>query len=260
MNEKKTAEILESRWISVLERGDPSELTLFLSENSNLPGPRANLTLAIKLGELFTKSWARYSTFLRRCIDSWGDDEYLRTCRNIVIGYIVAYHSEEDIWTLDLLYQDNLSNEWRPREAVTIGLTKALQQKETYMLQLLHRWNEDNDLMILRNTLVTLADPENLRRSPKIREALRLYTVKAMMDLKDEIRTSMPSYKMLKKSLGFTISVAAVEDPQMIRMFEAWVESDAKQWKSVLKSNLNKNRLAKKYPELTARLKAKLSA
>jgi hypothetical protein len=257
MNEKETAQLLESKWGNILEKDDLDELTKYLTENSNLPGPRANLGLANKLAELVTSNWVDHKKFLRRCIDSWGNDEYLRTCRNIVLGYIAAEHPQEDNWALDLLYLDNFNDEWRPREAVTIGLTESLRRRETYMLQLLHRWNEDNDLRVLRNTLVTLADPGNLRKSLGLREALRTYHLKAMDALRYD-SNSKPGYQMLKKSLGFTLSVAAVEDPEMMRMLRDWVEADIKQWKSVLRSNLKKSRLVKKYPEQTRQLLARL--
>lgn len=258
MNEKETAQRLESKWGSILESGDLEELTQYLAENSNLPGPRANLGLASKLAELISSSWTNHTKFLRRCIDFWGDDEYLRTCRNIALGYLAADHPQEDIWTLDLLYLDNFNDEWRPREAVTIGLTEVLRKREDYMLQLLHRWNEDNDLRVLRNTLVALADPENLRENRGLREALRDYTVKAMTAIRYE-SNSEPGYQILKKSLGFTISVAAVEDQEILQLLEMWADSDVKQWKSLLRSNLKKNRLAKNYPEETKRLLAKLN-
>jgi len=61
-------------------------------------------------------------------------------------------------------------------------------------------------------------------------------------------------YKILKKSLGFIISVAAVEDKQLLDDISNWIKSNNKYWNSIIKSNLKKNRLKKKYPEKSDQL------
>jgi hypothetical protein len=259
VNEKATAKDLKEAWEGVLKRRDEEKLTGFLVENSNLPGPRANLMLAMELGKLVSNSWDGHSEFLKKCINAWTKDEYLRTCRNITLGYIMAEHPEEDEWIARILYEDNFSEGWRPREAVTIGLCRALERRPDDTLALLEKWNKKGDLTVLRNTLVALADPHNLKENEKIRDSLRLYTILAMDAIKNEKETKSKGYDILKKSLGFTVSVAAVEDPKMMQLLDTWVDSDTRPWKNILRSNLKKSRLIKKYPEWTMSLQGRLN-
>ena len=47
-------------------------------------------------------------------------------------------------------------------------------------------------------------------------------------------------YKLLRKSLGFIISVAAVDDIQLLDDMSNWIKSNNKYWNSIIKSNLKK--------------------
>ncbi len=260
MRERESADRLESRWESYLKNHGVEGIRRFLSDNSNLPGPRANITLARTLSELMSRDWETDNSFMKDCLDDWsqGNDEYLRFCRNFVLGYIMAEYPEEWPWATRLLYEDNFNNLWRPREAVTLGVAEALRRRTTLTLSLLDDWNRNEDLVVLRNTLMILADPEVLPKSRETRDALRGYTVKAMKIVKDH-STPMPNgLSLLKKTLRFTISVGAVHDPSMMEKLEEWVDSGAREWRSILKSNLKKNRLTKRHPEKTRELLSRL--
>ena len=254
VNEKKSANKLQETWQTYLDNNNIASLTKYLSENSNLPGPRANLTLAYKLAQLASESWPTYTDYLKRCITEWSkDDEYLRTCRNITLGYILASHSSEEHWITPLLYEDNYNSMWRPREAVTLGLEETLRKRPTYTLNLLEGWN-NGDLIVLRNTLMILASPPILSENVSVRESLRQYTVEAMNRIKQDTDSKPKGHDILKKSLGFIISVAVVADPEILILIEKWVKSGEKTWRSILISNLKKKRLTRHYPEETSEL------
>ncbi len=260
MKEKESADRLERHWESYLKNCGVEEITWFLSDNSNLPGPRANLALAKQVSKLVSRDWETDKSFLKGCLDAWshGNDEYLRFCRNFALGYIMAEYPEEWTWATRLLYEDNFNSLWRPREAVTLGVGEALRRRTTLTLSLLNDWNRNEDLVVLRNTLMILADPEVLPASLETRDALRDYTVKAMKIVKDRSTLKLDGMSLLKKTLGFTISVGAVYDPSMMEKLEEWVDSGAREWRSILKSNLKKNRLTKRYPERTRELLSRL--
>ena len=65
-------------------------------------------------------------------------------------------------------------------------------------------------------------------------------------------------YKLLKKSLSFIISVAAVEDQRLLDDMNNWIESSSKDWNTIIKQNLKKKRLIKKHPIESKKLLAKL--
>ena len=259
MNEKNSANKLQETWQTYLDDLDVASLTTYLSENSNLPGPRGNLTLAYKLAQLISGNWLNHTDYLKRCITEWStDDEYLRTCRNVALGFVLASHSSEENWITPLLYEDNYNPMWRPREAVTLGLEETLRKRPEYTLKLLDQWN-NGDLIVLRNTLMVLASPTILSEHASVREALRHYTEEAMKRIKQDADIKPEGYDILKNSLGFTISVAAVADPETLTLMKQWVESREKTWLSILANNLKKKRLAKSYPEETSKMLKELN-
>ncbi|OGD56754.1 hypothetical protein A3K78_06565 [Candidatus Bathyarchaeota archaeon RBG_13_52_12] len=260
MSEKRSAQELETRWPSIMGPKGTGELTGFLSANSNLPGPRSNLTLAFKVAELVQGSWREHEEWLRGRLDDWAHsvDEYLLLCRNITLGYILSAYDDEAYE--EVLFMQNFHPMWRAREAVTLGLQKTLSSRTGYTLKLLERWNESGDALILRNTLMVLADPPSLRDSQQARDSLRAYIIQAM-ELVKHISPEAKrgdGYKLLKKSLGFVPSVAAVHDGRIVKDMENWARADVKEWKTVVRSNLGKSRLRDAYPLETERIKAAL--
>ena len=260
VSEKASAGQLEEKWPSLIESRSVEELTGFLSTNSNLPGPRANLTLAFKAAELILRDWQKHEALLRKLLNMWAHsmDEYLLLCRNVALGYILSGYDDQ-VYE-EVLYRQNFHPTWRAREAVTLGLQKTLSSRPGYTLRLLAKWNRSGDALILRNTLMVLADPPTLRNSEQARDSLRAYVVEAMELVKHSSPEAKRSddYKLLKKSLGFVPSVAAVHDKRIIDDMENWVQADVKEWKTILRSNLGKSRLEKAYPVESERIKAVL--
>ena len=165
VSEKASAEQLEERWPTLIESRALEELTGFMSSHSNLPGPRANLTLAFEAAEQILGGWRRHEAPLRKLLDMWAHsmDEYLLLCRNIALGYVLSMYDDE-VYE-EVLYRQNFHPMWRAREAVTLGLQKTLRSRPEYTLGLLEKWNESGDALILRNTIMVLADPPSLRDS-----------------------------------------------------------------------------------------------
>lgn len=249
MSEKASAQILEEKWPS-LEPLSIEDFTEFISKHSNLPGPRANLTLAYKSAELILRDWRVNETQLRKLLDLWAHslDEYLLLCRNIALGYILSAHNDE-VYE-EVLYRQNFHPMWRAREAVTLGLQKTLSSRPDYTLNLLKKWNKSGNTLILRNTLMVLADPPNLKNNEQARDSLRAYIADAMEIVKNSSSEAKrcDDYRLLKKSMGFVPSVAAVYDKRIIEDLERWIKADNKEWETIIRSNLNKSRFRKAYP------------
>jgi len=162
MKEKPSADYLDKNWSQFLSQ-TPDDLTKYLLKNSNLPGPRGNLTLAMKLASLISGSWGENGVFLKTCFEQWNasDDEYLLFCLYTSLGYISAEFPEEDGWILGNLLEGNYSKHWRARESVTFALTRMLEKRTEFTLKLLEEWNRDVEVMVLRNTLMALANPKH---------------------------------------------------------------------------------------------------
>jgi hypothetical protein len=259
VSEKESAQSLEERWSRIMESRNVEELTEFLSAHSNLPGPRANLTLAYKAAELILRDWDGHETLLRKILDRWANsaNEYLLVCRNMTLGYVLSAHDDEAYE--GALHRQNFHPMWRAREAVTLGLQKTLSVRPDYTLGLLEKWNRSGETLILRNTLMVLADPPNLKYNERTRESLRTYIFRAM----DTVKHASPEargddYKLLKKSLGFVPSVAAVYDKRIVEDLESWAQAGLKEWNGIIRSNLGKSRFMKAYPAATDRIRAAL--
>jgi hypothetical protein len=252
MKEKNSTMELQKNWSKLLS--DCINLTSYLREHSYLPSPRANLTLAFTLGELFLGSWKEHKEILNHCLDKWAKskDEYLLLCRNIVISYLL---SEEDskLFT-EILYEQNFNPLWRPREAVTLGLQRTLVKRPDFVLNLLEKWNNSDEPIVLRNTLMILAEPKSLQCKPEIRDILREYIHQAMNLVVEEVENKKGDIKLLQKSLRFVPSVAAIYDEKIVSDLIEWVDSDSKTLKSIVKSNMRKKRFIKLYPEISKKI------
>jgi hypothetical protein len=261
MSEKTSAQYLQQNWSRFIS-DEPDTLTNFLHDNSNLPGPRANLTLGFKLALLVSNSWEKKRGYLKKCLERWknSNDEYLLFCFYTSLGYILAEYPQEDKWALTLLHEGNYSKYWRARESVTFGLSKMLEKRPEFTIGLLKAWNIKKETIILRNTLMALASPKLLALSKDIRNELRDYIRLAMNQIKEASQQDKKKedYKLLKKSLGFIISVAAVEDQRLLDDMDSWIESGFKVWRTIIKQNLKKKRLMKKHPSESKKLITKL--
>lgn len=252
MKEKTSADELEANWAIFLE-GSPDLLRSYLNENSNLPGPRGNLTLAERLSKLVSRTWKEKREYLIEALEQWraSDNEYLLFCYYSTLGHLMAHHPEEDAWAKGALYEGNFSKHWRAREAVTFAVVAMLKTRPRYTLDLLKQWNQNSHIIVLRNILVALADPTSLKSNLEIGEELRDYIHKAINIVKkpSEEEKANESYKLLKKSLGFVLSVAAMEDSRIVDDMMGWVNLGNRELVSIVKQNAKKNRFKKRYPE-----------
>ena len=256
MKEASKAKELRQLWKQLMH--DCNDLTSYLLRYSNLPGPRANLTLAFTLGELFLESWSQNKVKLSYCLDKWAQsmDQYLLLCRNIVLGFILSEY-DSDLFA-EVLYNENFNPKWRPREAVTLGLQRTLDKRPDYVVKLLDKWNTSCEPIVLRNTLMILAEPKILQQKPELRDVLRDYIHESINFVKEKRLNKKEDIKLLRKSLHFVPSVAAMNDERILSDLSTWAGSECKDLKSIVKSNLKKKRFIKLYPEESKTLLRKL--
>ncbi len=249
MTERSAAEELATSWDRLIADGSPGSLTEFLVTNSGLPGPRGNLTLAAEASRLIAMDWATKRGFLKGLIIGWlaSGDEYLLFVTHSAIGHVLSGNPEEVEWAVPILYEANFSPLWRAREGVTFALEALLEDRSDLALSLIDKWCKPRDPIVVRNSIVALAHPTQLRRNNAQLDALERYNGVGM-EIVAKVIDPGDDVKMLAKSLGFTLSVAAETDEGYLDEFENWIDGNIKAWRSIIKENLTKARIAKKYP------------
>jgi hypothetical protein len=256
MGERRAAEELAASWDCLTTDGFHRSLTEFLVANSGLPGPRGNLMLAAEFSRLIARDWAAKRGLLKGLIVSWSSsgDEYLMFVAHSAIGHVLSCNPEEMDWAVPILYEANFSPLWRAREGVTFALEALLEDRADLALSLIDKWCKPRDPIVVRNSIVALAHPTQLRRNHAQLDALKRYNDVGMEMVAKAIDPG-DGVKILAKSLGFTISVAAEADEGYLDEFEIWIDRNVKVWRAILRENLTKARIAKKYP---ARIKVLL--
>jgi hypothetical protein len=256
MDERKTAEELVLSWDQLTFDDSSRKLTNFLVANSGIPGPRGNLTLAVEVSRLIAKDWASKKEFFRDIIVGWSKsgDEYLMFVANCAIGHVLSSNPGEEGWAVPILYEANFSPLWRAREGVTFALEALLEYRADLALMLINQWCKSSDPMLVRNSIVALAHPSQLRRNHAQLSALKKYNDIGMKIIAKTV-DSKNDVKILAKSLSFTLSVAAEVDEDYLDEFQKWIDGNVKSWRTIIRGNLTKVRISKKYP---ARIKTLL--
>lgn len=258
MGERESAEVLRRSWRGLIADRRAGELTGFMSEHSGLPGPRGNITLAAEASRLIAADWGAEGRFLRELVEDWASsgDEYLMFTAHMALGYILVVSPAEEPWALPILYGGNFSGLWRAREGVTFALEELLDGRRGFAIALIDEWCADGNPIVVRNALVALAHPKQLRESTEQLESLKKYNQIGMELVAGSEKT--PHLEMLAKSLGFTLSVAAEADEGYLDRLEEWINAGVKPWRGIVKENLGKARIAGKYPGRVAALRALL--
>ena len=235
---------------------DPKKLERFVVENSNLPGPRANLELAFALSEVYENK-----EVLEKWIDidagQAGDNDprsFLPFCSAVCLGRL--YTKTKDKKIVRVLKKLASDDRWRIREAVAFGFQRIGEDNLSELKRIFAEWIAKSKNREKRAVLVSLAHPKILDRNTSL----------FCFEILENIFENMESdndFEILKKGLEFTISVYAAANPEYgFSFMEKWIGKD-KVIDNIIKSNLRKNRLLKKHPnkvgELLNRIKSSSS-
>jgi hypothetical protein len=243
-----------------VETGDAEKLLRYIISNSNLPSPRANLELAAAFSELMEdysgegedKLWELVINMTAVSADEApvnAPGEFIPFCGAVGVGSIASLSPrffEPALATLRGLAQDP---RWRVREAVAMGLQRLLARRGPDTLKELERWVTSGDWLEMRAVAAAVADPSALRQEETAPSALQLHR-----DIMDHVlgtgEHKSEAFRILRKALGYTLSVVVAAVPQ--DGFEYMAQLIGTQDPDVLwivKQNLKKNRLVKKFPE-----------
>ncbi len=210
----------------------PEQWPAYLSERSGLPGPRANLPLAIAAArraseEAIAELLADGGEFAVMCAAAAQARRSADPTRERAARTLAA------------------DDRWRVREGVALGLQLRADEDPTAVAALVRDWVDDPDPLVQRAAIATICEPRLLRTPPMAAAALHACrrATDHLAALPADRRTA-PPVRTLRQALGYCWSVAVAADPALgIPAFRALDSTDADvAW--VVKENLRKKRLA----------------
>lgn len=238
----------------------------YLIINSNLPGRRANLELANAFGDtiigvynLNTKDvWnlcKDMSEMEYKEDDKNSSEEFIPFCGLIGIGAISSISSFYFSDGLLILKNAAKDKRWRIREAVAMGLQKILLNNNKKIINELKEWITEKDYYIWRAVLAGLAEPEIVKDKEVAIKSLEIHKqILKQISVIEDRRSE--SFKKLRQALGYTLSVVVEQIPQEgFEYVNKLAKKDDKDITWVVKTNLKKNRLLKKYPKEVEKIK-----
>jgi hypothetical protein len=227
-----------------------SEWLAYLSRNSNLPGPRGNLELAVASAE------AAPARLIWELASS--DDEYLALCGAIGLGRLAAEGETGATGELHGLAGDA---RWRVREGVAMGLQRLGDSDPTELAATCRTWLDGGSWLVQRAVIAGLCEP-SLLEDHLTAEAL---------DILDQVTENLAAaetedradeqFKTLRKALGYCWSVAVAAAPAAgFNRFERWVSVDDRDVLWVVRSNMGKARMRRADPDRWEGLRACLES
>ncbi|WMJ87120.1 hypothetical protein [Anaerocolumna sp. MB42-C2] len=233
----------------------------YLYMNSNLPGPRGNLTLADKFAGFFKTAsvrqelidylflWANISEETAPVNDPI---EYLPFCAILALG--AHYYYAEDNTKLKIMEQLKKAmsdKRWRIREAVAMGFQYIAEMDFEPVRFYFTRWYTDSNYLEKRTFLAALAHPPILKDKDIVRFSLNMSDaiLKELISSGDENRKT-EEFSVLSKGLQYCLSVFAAELPEEgFQLLKNYADYKDKAINKIIKANLLKTRLTKKYPQ-----------
>ncbi len=251
--------------------GDVKDLTAYFLSNSNLPGPRGNLELALAFGDVvgdlagcdasLESIWALCEgmTEISAAEAPVNDPrEFLPFCGTVGLGAIGATNAAYTELALGALRELARDPRWRMREAVCFGLQHLLPVRSEETLAALATWVAGGHPLEMRAVAAGVAEPALLRDPATAMTALRLHREILTRILEMDDRRS-DAFRALRKGLGYTLSVVVCAVPQKGFSFLAELAVlDDRDVRWIVKENLKKNRLLKNYPTEVSALRATL--
>jgi hypothetical protein len=214
----------------------------YLLAESNLPGPRANLELAFAVAmEGEAADFLSLSNLDEEKAPANSQEEFLAFCGVLGLGYLVARGQTQHLPQLRTYASDP---RWRIREAVALGLQEYGRQDMEGLLGEMEAWSVGN-LLERRAVIAALCEPgllENPEHAGRVLDILDRITASLMEA--DDRKTE--DFKVLKKGLAYTGSVAVAAQPELGKGYmEKWVQSDDGAIRWIMKQNLKKKRLVR---------------
>ena len=228
----------------------------YLSANSGLPGPRANLELLAAFIRLASRELVtRLSCLPADESPPNTPSEFLLVCGTAALGRLMLDQPEPVEGRLLARLRTNANDpRWRVREAVAIGLQTLGRGDYPKLAAVASEWIEGTHLE-RRAVAAALAEPDLLRTADHIRYALgaldRITLALSMTSRHG--RRGDDSFRVLRQALAYCWSVVIAADAQVgIPHFERWLACEDPDVQWLVAGNLRKSRLIKAAPHWVA--------
>lgn len=214
-----------------------AEIAGYLTANSNLPGPRGNLTVLDAAGDVLAESVAR-----RLAADP---DEFLACAGVVTLGRLLV-ERPWDRGLIDLLTARAADRRWRVREAVAIAAQRVGDADQPQFRALVAGWVASPDPLVARAGIAAVCEPRLLVDPLTAAAALAacaqatdtLKSFPAAERRREEVRT-------LRQGLGYCWSVAVAAAPEAGLPLFLGLDGTDPDLAWVIKSNRSKQRLAR---------------
>jgi len=236
-----------------------------LLEHSRLPGPRGNLELAALFAEEVAGRaaqepapwWDLCSALagLSAHRAPTGDPgEFVAFCGTLGAAAVACVVEDRTAPALDILRGAAADPRWRLREAAAMGLQRLLLARRKETLSALERWVRGGRPLELRAVAAALAEPSVLAIGENADAAVALHREVLTRLLASGSRTSS-AVRTLRQALGYTLSVVTVARPEAgFALLEELLASHDDDGLWIVRENLRKARLARRFPERTKAL------
>lgn len=208
----------------------------FLTEHSNLPGPRGNLELAHAYAD-----WA--SDDVVDALAVHVDDEYLQFCTALALGQRLARGEDPEL--VRVLRSHAADSRWRVREGVATGLQRVGDADLPRLCDLVLAWVDDDDPLVRRAAIAAICEPRLLKSASGAVTALEACDrATSWLAALPADRRRDGSVRTLRQALGYCWSVAIAADPAAgLARFEQLRESVDPDVHWIVRENLKKARL-----------------
>jgi hypothetical protein len=245
---------------------DYEKIERILCEESNLPGPRGNLTLADQFANYFEKQLVPSEMLekLREWTAIKEEDapvnhpkEYLVFCGVLALGAHYSY-TDESIRQLIMAHIKAAMNDnrWRTREASAMALQRIAEKNVTAVRDYIQGMYAQSNNLEKRAFIAALAHPPLLGEPETAKFSLEISDriLESILALDKEARKK-EDFRVLEKGLQYALSVFAAFLPEEgFELFKKYGEVKDLSIDKIIKSNMTKARLTKKYPEKTAEI------
>jgi hypothetical protein len=247
---------------ALIAAGRFSEIWRLLETGSNLPGPRANLSLLLQ----FVDAADRHRTDdLRAELIRWLATPIIDAPVNTPAEFPVAcaaaalscWIGADTIGVVDALVGAAHDNRWRTREGVVLGLQRIGERRPHPVIEQTAAWGTSQDPFLERAALATLGHAPLLKSPANALLGLDLTAVIIdRLQSLPQARQKTEGNRILSQTLAFVISmfVAALPEIGFARL-EQWLMRADKSTRRIVNENLGKARLTKPFAVEVARLK-----
>lgn len=225
----------------------------YLKENSGLPGKRANLELLKIITDLGDEnlflSCLKYDEDLA---PTNTPGEFIAMCGVTGLGKLVADGKHE---YFSLLKRYASDSRWRVREGVAFGLQIIGENNFDNLTIGIQKWVYGNNYE-KRAVVAGLCEPKLLKERNNAQKALEILN-EILLSINSISNRKSESFRVLRKGLGYGLSVAIVSDPELGKqIFESLRFSTDKDLRWIINENLKKKRLEKMDKKWVDRMKS----